>query len=121
MKNGGKGSNRSIERIILELPLVQVYRNMQGVIEKHFELTHHTMNHTPPNMNKTFAKLLKHLSLNSPHIVSIGRKSRHQIDDLHNKWGDMAQKMARGEWEATENDSSESNRAELGDVMVELA
>ena len=121
MKNGGKGSNRSIKWIILKLPLVQVYRNVQGIIEKNFELTHHTTNHTPPNMKKTFAKLLKHLSLNSPHIVSIGRKSRHQIDDLHSKWGDMAQKMVWGKWEATENDSSESNRAELGDVTVELA
>ena len=121
VKNGRKGSNRLIEQIILKSPLVQVYRNVQGIIEKNFELTHHTTNHTPPNMKKTFAKLLKHLSLNSPHIVSIGRKSHHQIDNLHNKWGDVVQKMAWGEWEATENDSSESNRAELGDITVELA
>ena len=93
---------------------------MQGLVEKNFELTHHTMNHAPPNMKKTFAKLLKHLSLNSPHIVSMGRKSHHQIDNLHNKWGDMTQKIACGECETKENDSSESNRAELDDVTVEL-
>lgn len=125
VKNGGKGSNCSIEWIILESPLVQVYRNVQGMIEKNFELTHHTTNHTPPDMKKTFAKLLKHLSLNSPHIVSMGRKSRHQIDDLHNKWGDMvqkAQKIVCGEWEATENenDSSENSRAEPDDITIEL-
>ena len=120
VKNGRKGSNRSVERIILESPLVQVYRNMQGLVEKNFELTHHTTNHAPPDMKKTFAKLLKHLSLNSPHIVSMGRKSRHQIDDLHNKWGDMTQKIAHGECETKENDLSESNRAELDDVTVEL-
>ena len=120
MKNGGKGSNRSVEWIILELPLVKVYRNVQGLVEKNFKLTHHTTNHAPPNMKKTFAKFLKHLSLNSPHIVSMGRKSHHQIDDLHNKWGDMTQKIACGECETKENDSSESNRAEVDNITVEL-
>ena len=93
------------------------------MIEKNFELTHHTTNHAPPDMKKTFAKLLKHLSLNSPHIVSMGRKSRHQIDDLHNKWGDTAQKIMHGEWEAMENknNSSENSRAEPDDITIELA
>ena len=93
---------------------------MQGMVEKNFELTHHTTNHGPPDMKKTFAKLLKHLSLNSLHIVSIGRKTCHQIDDLHNKWGEMAQKAAHGEWEVTENNKSENNRAELDNITVEL-
>ena len=101
-------------------PLVQVYQNVQGLVEKNFELTHHTTNHVPPNMKKPFTKLLKHLSLNSPHIVSMGRKSHHQIDDLHNKWGDMTQKIACGECETKENDSSESNRAEVDNITVEL-
>ena len=51
----------------------------------------------------------------------MGRKSHHKIDDLHNKWGDMAQKITQGRWEATENNCSKSNKAELDDVMVELA
>ena len=96
VKNGAKGSNHSVEWIILESPLVQVYRNVQGLVEKNFKLTHHTTNHVPPDMKKTFTKLLKHLSLNSPHIVSMGRKSRHQIVNLHNKWGDMTQKITHG-------------------------
>ncbi|KAF9234422.1 hypothetical protein BU15DRAFT_14021, partial [Melanogaster broomeanus] len=85
VKNGGKGSNRSIERIILESPLVQVYRNVQGIIERNFELTHLTTNHAAPDMKKTFMKLLKHLALNSPHEVTIGRKSHHGISDLHDE------------------------------------
>ena len=120
VKNGAKGSNHSVEWIILESPLVQVYRNVQGLVEKNFKLTHHTTNHVPPDMKKTFTKLLKHLSLNSPHIVSMGRKSHHQIVNLHNKWGDMTQKITHGEYETKENDSSKSNRAELDDVTVEL-
>ena len=91
------------------------------MVKKNFELTHHTTNHRPPDMKKTFAKLLKHLSLNFLHIVSIGRKTCHQIDDLHNKWGEMAQKAACSEWEVTENDTSENNRAELDDITAELA
>ncbi|KAG2093559.1 hypothetical protein BD769DRAFT_1678897 [Suillus cothurnatus] len=31
--NGGKGSNRTVDRIILESPLVQVYRNLHGAFE----------------------------------------------------------------------------------------
>ena len=120
VKNGGKGSNHSVERIILESPLVQIYRNVQGIVEKNFELTH-TTNHMPPDMKKTFSKLLKYLSLNSPHIVSIGRKSHHQIDDLHNKWMDMVQKAGHGEWEAAENDMSENSRAEPDNITIELA
>ncbi|KAI6134580.1 hypothetical protein EDD17DRAFT_1783097 [Pisolithus thermaeus] len=57
VKNGGKNSNRSVERIILESPLVQVYRNLQGLVQQSFGHTHLTTNHAAPNMRKTFAKL----------------------------------------------------------------
>ncbi|KIJ07102.1 hypothetical protein PAXINDRAFT_46892, partial [Paxillus involutus ATCC 200175] len=57
VKNGGKGSNRSIDRIILESLLVQVYKNVQGIVQKNFDLTHLTTNHAATDMSKTFAKL----------------------------------------------------------------
>ncbi|KAI6101839.1 hypothetical protein F5141DRAFT_1190106 [Pisolithus sp. B1] len=57
VKNGGKNSNHSIEQIILELPLVQVYQNLQGLVQQSFGHAHLTTNHTVPNMRKTFAKL----------------------------------------------------------------
>ncbi|KAI5996091.1 hypothetical protein EDC04DRAFT_2585498 [Pisolithus marmoratus] len=40
--NSGKFSNHTIPCIILELPLVQVYRNLHGVFQKHF-LHNHVM------------------------------------------------------------------------------
>lgn len=40
VKNGGKNSNRSVERIILESPLVQVYRNLQGLVQRDFSHAH---------------------------------------------------------------------------------
>ncbi|KAI6004189.1 hypothetical protein EDD15DRAFT_2126299, partial [Pisolithus albus] len=85
VKNGGKGSNRSVEWIILESPLVQVYRNLQALVQQDFGHTHLTTNHTPPDMRKTFAKVQERLALNSPHKVSPGRNSHHQVDELSDK------------------------------------
>ncbi|KAF9231987.1 hypothetical protein BU15DRAFT_81749 [Melanogaster broomeanus] len=42
--NGGKGSNHTVQRILLESPLVQVYRNIQGMVQQTFEHTHLTTN-----------------------------------------------------------------------------
>ncbi|KAI6127281.1 hypothetical protein F5141DRAFT_997535, partial [Pisolithus sp. B1] len=45
-----KNSNHSIEWIILELPLVQVYWNLQGLVQQSFGHMHLTTNHAVPNM-----------------------------------------------------------------------
>ncbi|KIJ10329.1 hypothetical protein PAXINDRAFT_157655 [Paxillus involutus ATCC 200175] len=63
VKNRGKGSNRSIDQIILESPLMQVYKNVQGIVQKIFDLTHLTTNHAATDMSKMFAKLRDKLSL----------------------------------------------------------
>ncbi|KAG1718191.1 hypothetical protein EDB19DRAFT_1621064, partial [Suillus lakei] len=44
VKNGGKGPNCTVERIFLESPLVQAYRNAQTMIQKNFLLAHLTSN-----------------------------------------------------------------------------
>ncbi|KAI6020767.1 hypothetical protein PISMIDRAFT_69800, partial [Pisolithus microcarpus 441] len=85
VKNGGKNSNRSVEWIILESPLVQVYQNLQGLVQQSFGHTHLTTNHAAPNMRKTIARLQEQLTLNSPHTVLAGRKSQYLVDDLSKK------------------------------------
>ncbi|KIK75089.1 hypothetical protein PAXRUDRAFT_173851 [Paxillus rubicundulus Ve08.2h10] len=124
VKNGGKGSNRTVERILLKSPLVQVYCNIQGTIQKNFDHSHLTMKHGDLNMKKTFDKLLEKFVLNSPHVVSVGRKSRHEIMDLNDKGREMMERAETAQGEGGEGrdkggDKGE-DRALLEDVVVEL-
>jgi len=113
VKNGGKGSNRTVERILLESTLVQIYRSTQATIQKNFLHTHLTTRHADPDMTKTFANLASKLVVHSPHTFVSGRKSRHEVIDLMDKGCTMLSK-------AEESDDNESSRAELDDVLVEL-
>ena len=118
MKNGGKGPNRIVERIILESPLVQIYRNIQKTIQANFDHTHLTSNHAAPDMAKTFLKLQERLHSSSPHAIRMGRKTQHVVAVLSDKGITMMEKVIRGE--ANEKDTSEENRVELEDVLVEM-
>lgn len=129
MINGGKGSNRTVERIILESPLVQVYRNIQAMIQQTFEHTHRSTNHAEPEMKKTFEKLLEKLSLDSPHVVINGRRTRHEIIDLHDKGQYMMERaVPQGEGSEGMDVGSENEDAggaidsdlRLDDVMADL-
>ncbi|KAF8120000.1 hypothetical protein EV363DRAFT_1408618 [Boletus edulis] len=121
VKNGGKGSNRTVERIILESPLVQVYRNLQKIVETNFDLTHLTTNHAAPVMAKTFKVLQDKLLSSTPHIVRCGRKSRHIIDDLGDKGLALLEKGIQ--WEANEDTKGledSEDKAELEDVLADI-
>ncbi|KAI6022769.1 hypothetical protein BKA83DRAFT_4463787 [Pisolithus microcarpus] len=121
VKNGGKNSNRSVERIILESPLVQVYRNLQGLVQQTFAHTHLTTNHAAPNMQKTFAKLQGRLALNSPHTIIAGRKTQYQIDDLSEKGQCMMEKAAEQEEMLVENEGETIEEGNgLEDIIGEL-
>ncbi|KAI6146351.1 hypothetical protein BKA82DRAFT_125739 [Pisolithus tinctorius] len=125
VKNRGKGSNHSVERIILESPLVQVYRNLQGLVQQNFSHMHPTTSHVAPDMRKTFAKIQERLVLNSPHVVCLGRKTCHQVEDLYDKGQEMMEKATQGEV-LVENEGDtgdifeEFEGSTLDDIMVEL-
>ncbi|KAG1736672.1 uncharacterized protein EDB91DRAFT_1337407 [Suillus paluster] len=121
VKNGGKGSNRTVERIFLESPLVQAYRNIQVMVQKNFLHAHLTTNHAAPNMTKTFEGLSIKMAAQSPHTVVLGRKTRCEIPDLIDKGRDMMEKAARGEStnEFSEMDVREEG-AEIEDILMEL-
>ncbi|KAI6119144.1 hypothetical protein EDD16DRAFT_1519546 [Pisolithus croceorrhizus] len=57
VKNGGKGSNWSVEQIITELPLVEVYHSLQASVQQNFGHTHLATNHLLPDMRKTYVKV----------------------------------------------------------------
>ncbi|KAG1726520.1 uncharacterized protein EDB91DRAFT_1263675 [Suillus paluster] len=111
VKNGGKGSNRTVERIFLESPLVQAYRNTQVMVQKNFLHAHLTTNHAAPNMTKTFEGLSIRMAVQSPHTVVLGRKTHCEIPDLIDKGRDMMEKAAR--------DVREKG-AEIEDILMEL-
>ncbi|KIK75392.1 hypothetical protein PAXRUDRAFT_172991, partial [Paxillus rubicundulus Ve08.2h10] len=68
VNNGGKGPSHTVDHILLESPLVQVYWNIQGLIQKNFDHTHLTY----PNIAKTFKILRNQLMMHSLHSVSLG-------------------------------------------------
>ncbi|KAG1906365.1 uncharacterized protein F5891DRAFT_1125670 [Suillus fuscotomentosus] len=119
VKNGGKGPNRTLERILLESPLVQAYRNAQTMIQKNFLHTHLTTNHAASNMTKTFEGLCIKMGVHSPHIVIPGRKSRHEIVDVLDKGRELMEKGARGETDQSEDMLAEGG-VEMDDVLIEL-
>lgn len=125
VKNGGKGPNRTVDHVLLESPLVQVYCNIQVQVQKNFRHTHITTQHSQPDMRRTFDSLCEKLAKSSPHTVLLGRTSSLGIVDLNDKGREMMDKheLPKGELER-EDDSLEEDTAqdiaEMDDVVVEL-
>ncbi|KAI6011403.1 hypothetical protein BKA83DRAFT_4502458 [Pisolithus microcarpus] len=120
VKYGGKGSNRTLDRILLESPLVQAYRNAQVMIQKNFLHTHLTVKHGDPNMSKSFKALTMRFESHSPHRRIAGRKSRYEILDLADKGRELMEKGMRDEVERSENTEDTEARMGMDDVLVEL-
>lgn len=54
---GGSSSNRTIERIINESPLIQLYRDCKKVVEDQYSLTPKTTKHGDADLTATYAAL----------------------------------------------------------------
>ncbi|KAG1889561.1 hypothetical protein F4604DRAFT_1529582, partial [Suillus subluteus] len=80
--NGGKVSNHTVSRIIMESPLIQVYWNLHTMFQNNFLHTHQTMKHAEANMSKTFQILCGHVAKHSVNEVVNGRSSQHSIPDI---------------------------------------
>ncbi|KAI5980763.1 hypothetical protein EDD15DRAFT_2381285 [Pisolithus albus] len=122
VKYGGKGVNRTVERILLESPLVQTYRMAQSVVQKSFLHTHLSAKHADPNMAKTFNVLLTRLMNCSPHIFIPGRSSRFEVPNLTNK-GRAMEKTVQGDIEIVATDATDTDQGSgiaMEDVLVEL-
>ncbi|KAG2121850.1 hypothetical protein BD769DRAFT_1360939 [Suillus cothurnatus] len=70
--HGGKGPNRTIDRIILESPLVHVYHNLQWDFEENFLHSHLTTRHANVDTTQTFNKLCRYIEQHSPHEPVLG-------------------------------------------------
>ncbi|KAG2121792.1 hypothetical protein BD769DRAFT_1389942 [Suillus cothurnatus] len=121
VKNGGTGSNRSVARVILESPLVEVYRNAHSVIETNFMHTGRTSLQAAPDMKKTFEGLLTKMQSSSPHIHMPGRQSTYLVPDLLDKGHELFEKGWKGI--GTEDDGTivdEVEQPTTEDIVGEL-
>lgn len=111
MINGGKGSNRTVARIILESPLVQIYHNLHSNFQSNFLHNNLSAQHGESNMAKTFQALCTYMAGHSANEVKHGRKSHHRVPDLLAKGQEL---MSAGDGADTED------RAEEGAMDVDV-
>ncbi|KII91006.1 hypothetical protein PLICRDRAFT_106940 [Plicaturopsis crispa FD-325 SS-3] len=78
----GGSSNKTIDHIVKESPLIELYRECHVTVENGFHLEHRTIRHAPPNMTKTLRKLREKLEHRTrPHVLSPARTSRYAVPD----------------------------------------
>ena len=78
---GGTGSNRTIEHIIQESPLIELYHDCHVTVENGFHIEHHTIWHTHPDMTKTLRKLCAEIMRHSAHSFKASRRSKMCVPD----------------------------------------
>ncbi|PPQ76588.1 hypothetical protein CVT26_012793 [Gymnopilus dilepis] len=78
---GGSGSNRTMEHIIEESILIELFRECHVTVEKGFHLVNCTITHHPPNMERTLRRLARQFEEVSPHEFKPGRRADYQVPD----------------------------------------
>lgn len=119
MKNGGKGSNRSVARIILESPLVEIYQNVHAVVARNFMHMKQTTSHSDPNMTMTFEGLVEKMASSCPHIMTPGRSSAHSIPDLTEIGYNIIEKGEKSQPEGN-NILDDLDQPDVEDIIGEL-
>ncbi|PSR71524.1 hypothetical protein PHLCEN_2v12607 [Hermanssonia centrifuga] len=79
---GGGGSNHTVERIIKESMLKQIFRDIHLTFKKNLVLTHLTTRHCQPDMTSTYEAILKHLKATKAHEFVPGHLSDYLVPDL---------------------------------------
>ncbi|KAI5997476.1 hypothetical protein EDD15DRAFT_2410723 [Pisolithus albus] len=119
--NGGKFSNHTIPRVLLESPLVQVYRNLHGVFQKNFLHTHLSTKRQEADMTLTFAELCKYFEKYQPHKMQTGRTSKLCMDDLIDVGHALMEKTeVELERDGLEVEEEGENALTLDDIAIEL-
>ncbi|EGO18408.1 hypothetical protein SERLADRAFT_353396, partial [Serpula lacrymans var. lacrymans S7.9] len=73
--------NLTIDHIIKQSPLIEVFRHCRVIVENVFHLLHHTIRHQPPDITKTIEKLTKRLLETKPHKFTARHKLQFSVDD----------------------------------------
>lgn len=78
---GGSGSNCTIEHIIKESILIDLFRICHVTIENGFYLTHRTIKRSPPDMSRTLQILADNYRKVQAHSFTPNHKSKCVISD----------------------------------------
>ncbi|KAG8695712.1 hypothetical protein FRC08_007595 [Ceratobasidium sp. 394] len=73
VNHAGSGSNRTVEHMIKESTLIDIYARSNEVVEENFYLTKATLWHSPPAMGSTLAMQQKHIRDQKLHSHVSGR------------------------------------------------
>ena len=129
--HAGKYSNRSIDHILNESPLIEVYRHLHETFEGSFCISKKTTSNKGPNMTKTYTELLKVMERNNTHTKVSGRKSKVDASSLMGKGirsiiatskSTTAEGIAGGEddeVEAGEGEEEVGLELEDGDLLID--
>lgn len=119
--HGSKYSNHTIDRILLELPLVQVYCSLHENFQKHFLHTHLSTRKNEANMMKTFGELCEYFKKYHPHKLQLGRSSKFCIDELIDV-GHLLMEKGEDELGREEHQGEPDSKSSLtlDDLVVEL-
>lgn len=110
--HSGRFSNKSVEHILNESPLIETYRHLHDTFGESFCISKKTSSNHGPNMMKTYTEILNAIKREDTHRKVIGRKSELDAADLVNKG--IASILA-----ASKNTMAEGTTEESDDVQPE--
>ncbi|KAJ6578606.1 hypothetical protein B0H10DRAFT_1836287 [Mycena sp. CBHHK59/15] len=120
---GGRGSNYTKKRVLEESPLIQIYNQCCGNIERNFLLSSYTSRQATPNMTKTLAKMSDYMQIHGPNETRPGRTTVYMIPDIIDEGqGKMFSGKAPGETDPEEYDKQEGTsdrNIEPDDLLVD--
>jgi nitrogenase subunit NifH len=93
--HSGSYSNKTIENILKESPLVEMYRKLGKMIEKNFSTTKKTTKHQGPGMKKTFHEILSLMEKNGTHVMEQGCESEFTVNRNLEKGLESIQQTAK--------------------------
>ena len=115
---GGEGSNYTKARILLESPLVLVFRSSHANFERNFHLSGLTSKHADKDMTKTYEDVLKYMRTVKPNEELPNRASKYNIPDILMKGILMLMEEAHKAAAAGVQIDDEDDEA-IGDVTAE--
>ncbi|KAM6504002.1 hypothetical protein JOM56_000945 [Amanita muscaria] len=118
---GGTGSNRTIEHIMQESPLIELYRDCHLTVENGFHLEHCTIRHTHPDVTKTLWKLRTEIMRHTANSFKAGRRSKMCIPDQIAVAMDMMQKKKDVTVNEAEDERAEVDGVDLTDKVFSVA
>ena len=117
--HSGSYSNKTVENILKESPLVEMYRQLGKMIERNFYTTKKTTKHQSPDMKKTFKEILSRMETNGTHVMKTERESEFRVNRNLERGLESIQKTAKVR--AAANQSNEGMQHEELEMVEDEA